>query len=350
MLTKKINVGIIGCGSVARKRHIPSYNLDRRCKIIAVLSPDIEQAKEVAKKFNIPKYYNNLDDFLSEKLDVVSICTPPLTHSELAISCIKQGCHVLVEKPMAMNTSEALRMLHESVKEGVKFCVVHNLIFSYSIQTIDKMYRAGKLGKVGSIWGIQISNLKRELPRWYPSLPCGLFFDESPHMLYLFKHFLPSIKVERVNVDNRQILMQKPKKIEVYFAGDDYTSSVLLIDFNCARDEWLIYMIFERAFIKVDLFRDTVIILGKAGTHTPSDVLKGSFSELFQEVTQLLRAGLRFSIKRQLYGHDKLIRLFIDSIVENGAPPIMPEDAVAVTKMQEDIIKKIKDLTGDPMC
>jgi len=338
---RRINVGIVGCGAVARKRHAPSYKLDERCKIVAVLSPELERAKSFAQKFKIPKFYNDLNDFLSEKLDVVSICTPPPTHCDLAISCMKQGLHVLVEKPMAMNVSEALKMLHESRKQGVKLCVSHNLLFSRSIDYLRKLYTKGDLGSLSYMSGIQISNLRRELPKWYPTLPGGLFFDESPHMLYLFRYFLPNLKVRDIIVDHRQISKQKPRKIEVYFT-EDVRSAHLLMDFGCSRDEWFLYLIFEKAFVKVDLFRDTIIILGQAGTHDPLDVLKGSISELSQNLLQLLNAGARFSLNRQFYGHDKLISLFIDAIINNNDPPIKPTDGMAIVEMQENILKKIQ--------
>lgn len=337
---KKLNVGIVGCGAVARKRHAPSYKLDGRCKIVAVLSPDLEQAKSFAQKFRIPKFYNDMNDFLSEKLDIVSICTPPPTHCDLAIQCMKQGWHVLVEKPMAMNISEAKRMLDESRKQGVKLCVSHNLLFSHSIRYLSKLEKRGKLGRVRSIWGIQISNLKRELPSWYPTLPGGLFFDEAPHMLYLFRSFLPNLEIRDVIVDHKLISKQKPGRIEVYFTEEKIRSANLLMDFGCSRDEWFLYLIFEKAFVNVDLFRDTFIILGEAGTHNPLDVLKGSISEILQKIIQLSKAGIRFSLNRQFYGHDKLIQLFINSVMNDAEPPVKAEDGMSIVKIQEDILKK----------
>ena len=337
---KPIKVGIIGCGTVARNRHAPCYKLDKRCELVAVMAPTLSKAKAFAEKFNIPKYYNNLDDFLSEKLNVVSICTPPQTHAKLAITCMKEGLHTLVEKPMAMNTEEAFEMVKEARKQGVKLCVCHNFLFSHSILRLTNFNKKGKLGEVHSMLVIRISNLKRNVPEWYPSLPGGLFFDEAPHMLYLLNHFLPELKISKVIASPNGVLKQKPRKIEAYFVNGD-KSALLTVDYSCSCDEWLLYLISEKAFIRVDLFRDTIIILGRGGRHDPLDVLKRSVSEIMQSTYQLLKAGLRYSIRRQYYGHDKLISSFITSIIQDTDPPVKIEDAIKVVNLTELILREL---------
>lgn len=341
-MIKILKIGIIGCGAVAQKRHAPSYKLDKRCKLVAVMAPKLEEAKIFSERFSIPRYYDNLEAFFSEKLDIVSICTPPFTHAKLAISCMKQGLHVLVEKPMAMNVSESLEMVKEAKKQGVKLSVCHNFLFSHSMSSLGDLNRRGKLGRIDGVWALQISNLKRGLPKWYPSLPGGLFFDESPHMLYLLKHFLPKLKVGNVVTSRDSVSEQKPRKIEIYFTEEESRSALLTMDFGCSRDEWILYLIAEKALVKIDLFRDTIIVLGKAGRHDPLDVLKGSINEIMQSTYQLFKAGLRYSIRQQYYGHDKLIRLFIDSIIQNTDPPVKPEEGLSVIEMLEFILNKAR--------
>lgn len=334
-------MGIIGCGTVARNRHAPCYKLDKRCKLVAVMAPTRSKAKAFAEKFNIPRYYDNLDDFLSEKLDIVSICTPPQTHAKLAITCMRQGLHTLVEKPMAMNPEEAFRMIEEAEKQGVKLCVCHNFLFSHSMLSLSDLNRENKLGEVCSALIVRISNLKRAVPKWYPSLPGGLFFDEAPHMLYLLNYFLPNLEVSNAIASSDGVLDQKPRRVEVYFVEGD-KSALITVDYGCSRDEWFLYLIAEKAFVRIDLFRDTIIVLGKGGRHDPIDVLKGSLSEIMQSIFQLFKAGLRYSIRRQYYGHDKLISSFITSIIQDTPPPVKAEDAIKVVNLMESILRKLE--------
>jgi predicted dehydrogenase len=251
---------------------------------------------------------------------------------------MKQGISVLVEKPMAMNVDEALQMILEAKKQSVKLSVCHNFLFSHSMSYLNCLINKGRVGKVNSMWVLQTSNLKRQLPEWYPSLPGGLFFDESPHALYLIKHFLPKLKVSNVTMSSEAVSMQKPRKIEIYFT-EEARSALLTMDFNCSRDEWILYLIAEKALAKIDLFRDTIVVLGKAGYHDPLDVLKGSVVEITQSLFQLLKAGVRYCFRRQYYGHDKLIKLFVDSVAYNTEPPVKPEDGLAIVELEESIIK-----------
>lgn len=100
---EKLEVGIIGCGNNATRRHAPCYKRDKRCTLVAALDRNPEALPNLSKTFDIPKTYPNLDDFLNEDLNVVSICAPLFNHAELAIAYLKKGLNVLVEKPMAMN-------------------------------------------------------------------------------------------------------------------------------------------------------------------------------------------------------------------------------------------------------
>ena len=64
-----------------------------------------------------------------EDLDAVDICTPPRTHSGLAIGAMETGVHALVEKTMALHLSDCGQMIHMSHQTGVKLCIIHNELF-----------------------------------------------------------------------------------------------------------------------------------------------------------------------------------------------------------------------------
>ena len=127
----KIKVGIVGCGYIASKWHIPSYlRLQKNTTIQAVCDIDSSLSNSVAKKFNIPKSYSDVSEMLQkEDLDIVDICTPPRTHAPLAVEAMEKGCNILLEKPMAMSLSECDEMIRVSKKNNSKLCVIHNELF-----------------------------------------------------------------------------------------------------------------------------------------------------------------------------------------------------------------------------
>ena len=68
---------------------------------------NVEAAKKVAAAHDIPHAYDSVADMIAkEKPDIVDICTPPKTHASIAIDAMHRGCHVLIEKPMAMSVAE----------------------------------------------------------------------------------------------------------------------------------------------------------------------------------------------------------------------------------------------------
>ncbi len=113
---KKVKVGIIGTGGISEV-HAKGYLADERCEICAVCDINEERAAKFAAKHGIPKYYSDYQVMLdSEDLDAISVCTFNNFHAPITIAALKSGKHVLCEKPMAINTAEAVKMKEEADK------------------------------------------------------------------------------------------------------------------------------------------------------------------------------------------------------------------------------------------
>lgn len=341
MNSNRVRVGIIGAGTVVVERHIPAYLRDKRCEIKAIVSRRVERAKEVAKKFSIPKYYDNIDDFLKNKFDIIDICTPPFTHHELAIRCMEICSGLLIEKPIAMNAEEARDIVLKSQKHGVKLCVVHNYLFSNSIRRLKLMTSKAQLGNIHSIRAIQIGNLKRKIPSWCYSLPGRIFFDESIHILYLLESFMPSIEITFVS----HIYKEGKDRIDIYLTSKSSDSERVnawyTSDFSCNWNQWTMEIIFDKALVFFDLFKDTLIVWRGAEHNKPHEVLRTSLKRILDEVGQLLTAGWRYLRGLHLFGHDKLLSSFITSVIKDEDPPVKPEKAVRVMELMDEILKKL---------
>ena len=116
----KLRGGIVGCGLVTTLAHLPACRTVKDAEIVAVCDQREEVAAETARRWGIPNAYGDFTRMLAkEKLDFVDICTPPLTHYQLAIQAMEAGLHVLVEKPMATTLSEADEMVAAAKEHGV---------------------------------------------------------------------------------------------------------------------------------------------------------------------------------------------------------------------------------------
>lgn len=336
----KIKVGIIGYGNIARTRHIPSYKKDKRAEICAIVGPDKNKASKVARDFKIPQYFDCLDDMLDLNLDVVSICTPPGTHSEISIKALKQGVNVLTEKPMAMNHEEATSMVEASKKYGKNLCVAHNFLFSKSMEKVKIMLSKGELGDIQAINALQISSVKRDLPVWYPSLPGRLFYDEIPHMLYTANQFIPNFGIKDIV---RVALAESYPSDNLYvdYSSDNIIGSLEMI-FNAACSEWKFLVVGTEKVILIDLFRDSLITLSKEASHSPLNVLYSSISVIFQNIYNDFSSGSRLLTKNLLFGHDLLIHKFLNSITDPSiSVPVNPNDSKKIVEITDYIIDKL---------
>ena len=119
---KKIRAAIIGSGLIAGKKHIPAFlKLRSKTELVAVCDLNLAAAKEVASRFGIPRAYGNVEEMLSTEIpDLVDICTPPQTHARLAVEAMRHGCHVLVEKPMALTVADCDQIVQASKDCGLK--------------------------------------------------------------------------------------------------------------------------------------------------------------------------------------------------------------------------------------
>lgn len=196
---KKLKVGIVGCGFIAKIRHIPTFK--RRKKTVdlcAVCDLNEKLAKETAGDFRISNAYSNVTEMLSkEDLDLIDICVPPQVHAPVAVEAIEKGCNVIMEKPMALKTSDCDQMIDAARKHNVKLCVIHNDLFHSPFLKAKKLVADGAIGDfVGML--IFLSTPRWDMidlkDHWYHKLPGGVIGETGPHMAYMTLAFLNNIR------------------------------------------------------------------------------------------------------------------------------------------------------------
>jgi len=307
-------------------------------KVAAIIDRNQERAKLVSKRFNIPVTYPTISD-VDLQLDLISICTPPPTHCELTVKSLERGWHVLVEKPMAMTVGEADLMINASEENNAKLCVAHNFLFSHSMTRAKALVAKGRVGDILSIEILQTSNLRRHLPDWFGKLPGGLFFDEAPHAIYLSQFFLGDFTCTLARASLWNSYVQPVRNVEAFFETGRATGHLNML-FAAGRDEWLVTVVGTRSTMNIDLFRDKLVVLGPGGNHTPGEVLFSSIRSIVQEARGTVVSGARWATKRLLFGHDKLVSLFIDSIVSDSPPPVTIRDGKKVVAILCEIARK----------
>lgn len=146
----KLKVGVIGCGSIARHRHLLEYHANEEVEITAVCDIIVERAEEMANLYGA-KAYSDYEKVLEENdIDAISVCLPNYLHAPVSIAALSAGKHVLCEKPMATSSEEAENMIEAAKKNNKKLMIAHNQRFVASHEKAQQLIQENAIGKIYS--------------------------------------------------------------------------------------------------------------------------------------------------------------------------------------------------------
>ncbi len=149
---KIVGIGIIGSGSIAQSQHMPAYKQlqdEGKAKIIAVADAHEPTAAKAAEMFDVAHRFTDYRELLAmPEIDAVSICTPNFLHKQPTIDALNAGKHVLVEKPIGLNSVEGQEMVDAAHRAGKKLQVALNVRFNSGPQSVKRFIKDGKIGEI----------------------------------------------------------------------------------------------------------------------------------------------------------------------------------------------------------
>jgi len=146
----KIKVGVIGCGSISRKRHLVEYANNKNVEIAAVCDIVESRAVEMAEKYGAKSFTQYEEVIQLAEIDVISVCLPNDLHAPVSIAALNAGKHVLCEKPMAISRKEAEEMIEAAKRNDKTLMIAHNQRFVASHQKAKQLIESGEIGKIYS--------------------------------------------------------------------------------------------------------------------------------------------------------------------------------------------------------
>ena len=171
----KVKVAIIGCGGIANQKHFPALkNNSDLNEIVAFCDIKIERAQKAAAEFGVPGAQVTADYrevLANPAVEVVHICTPNVSHSEIAIAAFEAKKHVYCEKPMSHSTVEAEKMVEAWKKSGMQFTVGYQNRFRPEVQNLHTACQKGDLGDI--YYAKAHAVRRRGVPTW------GVFMDKE---------------------------------------------------------------------------------------------------------------------------------------------------------------------------
>jgi predicted dehydrogenase len=141
-----LKIGLIGCGDYGQV-HARVYAADPRTKLEALWSPNESRRRENARRFGCRAVSDWRQIIQDASIDCVSVATPDYAHAEYAAAALREGKHVLLEKPMAMTVEDCESILAARDAGGAKLMVnYHNRWYPAFIEA-RRAIRAGEIGK-----------------------------------------------------------------------------------------------------------------------------------------------------------------------------------------------------------
>lgn len=176
-MSKVLGAAIFGAGWVAGE-HAKAYQKCSRTRLVAVGSRKLESAKKCAEYAGAPEAFltTDFDALLARpEVDVISIATPPDLHADLTIRAAKAGKHLCIEKPLAMNYADCLRMRDAVRQAGVKTVVSFCLHWNPSLLTTRQLIDSGAVGRP---YYVEV-DYWHEMKKWYPQYPWAVTKEQG---------------------------------------------------------------------------------------------------------------------------------------------------------------------------
>ncbi len=145
-MNNELRIGIVGCGGIAQA-HFDGYKNLERVKIVAVYDVAQQSAEKMATNSGA-RVAASLEEMVrQDKLDAVSVCTPPSAHLDNCQPFLKAGIAVLCEKPIEINVPRAIKLTKLAKNHGAIFMPAFCHRFHPAIIELKELIKRGILGK-----------------------------------------------------------------------------------------------------------------------------------------------------------------------------------------------------------
>jgi len=336
-----MNVGIVGCGEISDK-HLAAWSRLDETKIVAVCDEVEEKAAVAARRWKVRSYYTDFETLLrKEKLRFLSVCTPPLTHTNIVCTALDSGVNVICEKPLAMSTKEVDCMKEKINCGSAKLGMICNQLYNPAVVRAQRIFES--LQQRPKHIDVQVHkppvDKYSETRLWLHGLPGGAFSEFLIHELYLVRHFLGELDVRSVDVRKQgEDEWMKYDELQVSL-GRAERCAWIRASLNSLRHHFILDLYGEKNVVRADLSAQDVFLLRddeRRYVRKGLDAMKQA-SVAVGNVTGLLGSAVSYNLGRIHTSHDTNIRFFVDSVLHRRPPPLSMEDIRALVNTQEQI-------------
>jgi len=236
-MTQTMNIGVIGCGDIARKAYMKFIPNSPNVQVTACADIDADKASAFADEFAIKAL--SVDELIAaDEVDIVLNLTIPGVHAEVNMAALQAGKHAYCEKPLAVNLEEGIASMKLAQEKGLRIGCAPDTFFGGGIQTCRKLIDDGAIGRpVAAVAFMACPGHES----WHPS-PAFYYKPGGGPMLDMGPYYLTALvnligPVARVSAATRTTYPQRTitsKPLEGTVVDVDVTTHLSgSVDFAC---------------------------------------------------------------------------------------------------------------------
>src|SRR5580765_2448727 len=351
-----LNIGIVGCGKIA-DGHVEEIQKLDCARVLAVCDLEPILAEQLAHRYSVPHWYTDFDRMLSEhQLDVIHIATPPHSHLALARKSAEAGCHVFLEKPLALNAADGRRLVECLQQIGRKMSVNYWYNFETQALALKEFVAQGHLGNpvhIESYYGYDLTGgfgqaLLSDDRHWVHQLPGKLFQNIIDHAINKITPFFPDEKLEIIARAHRR---RRPSEDRT----DDVLDELRVMILGAEMSAYVTFSSHARPvghFMRVygtkntahiDFALRSVQIEEKQTVPSALGRLLPPFKSSWQSLRQATHNAREFAGSRFQFfaGMNRLLSLFYESIVRDTPVPIPYPEILRVSQIMDEISAQV---------
>lgn len=191
----KINIGIVGLGTIAKDMHVPVLSTLGDVDIKSAAEVDVKRGRDFAKKWNIPEVYGDYNEmYENSDLDAVFVCLPNFLHYDAVKSALEHDINVFCEKPMGVRAEDAFEVVKIARKKDLVLAVGYNRRVEKNYEEAAEIVKSLRLGDILQAHGILVN--AGPYASWIPSSDWffkdkyGVLYDSGPHLMDIMMHIL----------------------------------------------------------------------------------------------------------------------------------------------------------------
>jgi predicted dehydrogenase/nucleoside-diphosphate-sugar epimerase len=333
--------GLVGAGYIS-EYHVAALRRLPHVEIVGIADLDPRRAAEAGGRHDLA-VYSSVEELVRAGADVIHVLTPPHAHAPVALEALDRGCHVLIEKPMAISVAECRAISDRAAERGRQLAVNHSLLFDPRVRALMARLRAGDVGDVVSVDFLRGTDL--------PPPPAGplprafreggfVFRDVGVHALYLLDAILgPIEEIAHASWESRggepRVAFDEWRVLARCRRGFGQVQ----LSLNVRPRQSQIIVQGTRGVLRADLFLMFVGHRGATPLPKAAERVVNAFTDTVRPFLDVVGYVLSFLGGRSMpyQGLSEFVAAFYAALADGGPMPVTAEEATRTVHWVEEV-------------